>query len=194
MIAEMVFRSQTLFCSKRNQEEPDSAEPLKLHLLRGALWRRPGQSSTGGGVDASTCHRLLLLWVLDQRLCSSTACVETLQHLLLPPPTHTAASCVSADAPTLMWERRQPWESTPTLLRLLKIARAHRLDWSRSGGDGARSAAQTWSVGDVTMADEDSASPAPYLEIRKLLQFRFPSARKRTQRSGAALNHRTVKR
>lgn len=110
-----------------------------------------------------------------------------------PPPhhTHTVASCASADAPTLMWERRQPWESTPTLLRLLKIARAHRLDWSRSGGDGA---AQTWSVGDVTMADEDSASPAPYLEIRKLLQFRFPSARKRTQRSGAALNHRTVKR
>lgn len=106
-----------------------------------------------------------------------------------------AASCVSVDAPALMWERRQPWESTPTLLRLLKIAGARaapRLESHRRSGDGA--AAQTWSVGDVTTAGEDSAFRAPNMEVRKLLQFRFPWARKRgsasepQDRSGPSLN------
>ena len=131
----------------------------------------PREAGTGRGSDASLrLTRLFLNYLMlsefDQPLCCLTPGARRRDSAWLQSgvSSHSSAPLslllsLSANAPTLMWELRQPWENTPTLHTFLKIDSMKRLDWSRSEGGGeseydAPSADQKWFVGDVITAEK----------------------------------------
>ncbi len=106
------------------------------------VWHTAWQLTTARGNDNSFCFiQLYLIYTVlsefEQLLCCMTPCEQRrdtpwLQSVIPLILSFTTALRVSANAPTLMWERRQPWENTPTLHTFLKIDEKNRLDRSAS--------------------------------------------------------------